>query len=270
MPIQSPLDDYLNTVSSYRLGTYFESLIAFWIQNASKWNLLAHDHQVRDEARTLGAFDFIVQDAEECEHWEVAVKYYLGVNAGPDWSNWIGPNQRDRLDLKMKKMCAHQIELSRHPAGIEVLNTLGIEAPPTQRIWLKGLFFRPWNVPSSGPHHASLSPQSVWVDALSIDAYLEDRPEETLWVQRHKPDWLGPTLNHELPLLKHQQLRTLVMTIRRPVMLSETDAKGRLEHKRIFIVPSDWQSNAVKLMDTLAENKKTSDTALVYGRGERI
>ena len=245
---------HLNHHSSYRLGSYFEGLISYWLKHTHHWQLVAHDHQVREDKITLGAFDFVIKNGEMAEHWEVAIKYYLGVGGESEWSQWIGPNQRDRLDLKMHRMLSHQIELSQHPAGQTSLTELGLRGQPTQRVWIKGQFFSPWDVPTSSPLHATSGTLGAWIDAATVDDYLDQCCPSTMWTIRQKPDWLSPTIRAEYAYHDRSTFRSWVTTIERPIMVSEvtTETKGiKLENRRIFLVPTYWRQRAQKLVQNL-------------------
>ena len=46
-------------------------------------------------------------------HLESAIKYYLHRPPHPSqWQQWLGPNGRDRLDIKLAHMTEHQLPLS--------------------------------------------------------------------------------------------------------------------------------------------------------------
>ena len=104
----TPLLETIQRRPTRSVGHYFETLVRFFIEDGPHFELLAHNLQVHVDKRTLGAMDFVVRDQfGAVEHWEVAVKFYLGASEIPRWSSWIGPNQRDRLDIKLQRMRDH-------------------------------------------------------------------------------------------------------------------------------------------------------------------
>jgi hypothetical protein len=134
----SALDNLISQQPTQRLGVYFEKLITFWFEQSPDHELLYHGLAIRQstapsDARespnspqkqnqitnvqngntTLGECDFLVFDKlnQRIQHWEVAVKFYLGVPHEQDIV-WLGPNLKDRLDKKIRHTLAHQLPLS--------------------------------------------------------------------------------------------------------------------------------------------------------------
>ena len=100
-----PLQAYINDRKDHRLGSYFESLLEFWLADPANnlYRLIASHIAIRDGQQTLGELDFLVQDkaSGQFQHWEVAVKFYLGIQAGGNYEYWVGPGLGGRLDLKV-------------------------------------------------------------------------------------------------------------------------------------------------------------------------
>lgn len=135
------LESYLNDLPSKRLGSQFEALLAFWLEQAPDWELLARGLQVVDAGRTLGEFDFVVRNREtgRCYHWEVACKFYLW---DPRAERWIGPGARDTFDQKLDWLHNHQLTLGQLEQGAQALRVL--RAFPAQPISIiKGMLFDP-------------------------------------------------------------------------------------------------------------------------------
>ncbi len=99
-----PLIQFLSQLKSTRLGLRFENLLWFWLQedNYHPYQLLGHSIQKIDGAKTLGELDFLILNKEnqQIEHWEVALKYYLG-EADLHLEQWIGLNRQDTLSKKL-------------------------------------------------------------------------------------------------------------------------------------------------------------------------
>ena len=70
-----PLIEHLAKRPSWKVGYRFESLVEYWLINCPTLRCLYTNYQVRHEnGRTLGAFDFILQNnLGGFEHWEVAL-----------------------------------------------------------------------------------------------------------------------------------------------------------------------------------------------------
>ena len=69
----------MGALKERRSGRYVEHLLHALLQHVHRFQLLAHDLQVRDEKRTIGAFDFILHDRRRKKglHVELAFKQYL-------------------------------------------------------------------------------------------------------------------------------------------------------------------------------------------------
>lgn len=105
--------DFLSQLKSTRLGLRFEYLIWFWLLDTDYhcYSVMAHSHQVIEGAFTRGEMDFILlnHDTHAVEHWEVALKYYLG-EADLSLAHWYGLNRDDTLFKKLKHFCSQQFK----------------------------------------------------------------------------------------------------------------------------------------------------------------
>ena len=140
----------------FKLGLYFENLMHYWFSNSAYHELVAHRLTLLENNRTIGEIDFLVWDHEcdQLQHWEVAVKFYLGF----EYTNqkyWLGPNLKDRFDLKLQHTLQHQLKMSEHASlfdrvadiyektGRQLTQTLAnkLKAPIQKVLWFKGILF---------------------------------------------------------------------------------------------------------------------------------
>lgn len=179
-----------------RLGTYFESLLAFWLgwPGNPLYRLVAHGLPVRQRNRTIGELDFLVEDRGNgrLQHWEVAVKFYLGVAPGGDHRAWIGPGLRDRLDLKVERLLTHQLQLARGPEAGRLLEELGLP-PPEPVCLLRGRLFYPpaaelarWAPVGAATGHL----RGWWMTEADFLRYYAD--SELRWIRLPREHWLAP------------------------------------------------------------------------------
>ena len=105
--------------------------------------MLASGIELRAEGRTLGELDLLVSGEGEVWHLELAVKFYLCAPGRPGdaWSDWIGPNGRDRLDRKLDRMRDHQLPLGQSEHARSHLAALGLPAPTRSAAVLHGVRF---------------------------------------------------------------------------------------------------------------------------------
>lgn len=125
----SELDDLLEKQKDKRLGKYFETLWFYWFSQHPRYDVLAQNLQIIIDGETLGEIDFILYDKENKKimHWEVAIKFYLGLDDTFQMKNWHGPNLKDRLDLKVNHLVNKQTRISHDPIVADWLNQLGFK-----------------------------------------------------------------------------------------------------------------------------------------------
>ncbi|WP_417547870.1 DUF1853 family protein [Marinobacter segnicrescens] len=234
----------LNEPAHPRLGYYFERLYECVMTHLLGWQLLAKNLQVRDgSGRTLGELDFLLRNPEtgEVEHHEIAVKFYLGYQQDESDTLWYGPNSRDRLDRKVRRLLEHQSRLTERPEARKAMTDLGIPGPVTSRIFMPGYLFYPPDTPLTVPDFVPADHlRGTWL-------YRHDLADQDMaaWVPLHKPHWLGPWSQPDRP---DPELAARVMDTvaehARPrlfAVLSEDAASGQwIEVERVFVVPENW------------------------------
>lgn len=187
----------------HRLGSHFESLLAFWLAWPENplYTLIARNLPVRDEGRTLGEFDFLVRERSsgEVQHWEVAVKFFLGVQPGGEARHWVGPGLRDRLDLKLEHLRLHQLRLGRSPGGRRQLAALGLEEVRPVCL-VKGCLFYPagvdqqaWAPRDAAPGHL----QGWWQDHTGFLSTWGG--SDLRWLRLPKASWMTAVIDAESP-----------------------------------------------------------------------
>ncbi|MBF0279682.1 MAG: DUF1853 family protein [SAR324 cluster bacterium] len=244
------LEEYFQKRQTWKVGRYFEQLISFWLIHSPFFNLKAWNLQIFDGHRTLGELDFIFEDRDRAImlHWESSVKYYLGCCCADGGVEWIGPNARDRLDLKLGKMLDHQSRLSEHPEARKTLEQMDIfELHP--EVFLKGYLFYPHS--RSGEVHAPLNAsrnhlKGYWISSQEINVLSSDPSKR--WMILKKPYWLSRAITRdENRLLSFKKLEAFVQNeflhSAKPLLLAEMMEQESglfLESTRCFIVSESW------------------------------
>jgi hypothetical protein len=247
------LEGWLERHKSRLLGHYFEALIAFWLQQWPRMQLLASRLPVQGEEKVLGEFDFLFYDRYRARffHWESAVKFFLRHLQSHDGYAWLGPNPRDTLEKKYLKVFEHQLKLSSVPAAKPLLDERGVTAI-TPQAFFKGYLFYPagsdWQhpqptPPDSSPHHL----HGWWchADQLEQIPYIA---EDSRWLSLERLHWLSPVISREpLPGLNRASMLDWLSEhfadSGKPVLLAELrpDSDGRWrEANRGFVVPVYW------------------------------
>ncbi|WP_394365191.1 DUF1853 family protein [Paraburkholderia kirstenboschensis] len=273
--VPAPLHDDLAATRITRLGRYAERLLGWFLQHGPTARLIAAGVPLRRAGVTLGECDFLLHTQEGAQlHWELAVKCYLhagGVdsrtvsrsNAGlsaplsvplspsasPQLSNYVGPNLKDRLDLKLAHLLNHQLPLSAR----EDFASTGYPGPWTPQMFIKGwLFYR----------HGETPADPVELDPAHGRGWWVTRSEWPDFAAAHAPHWrILPRLEWLAPRRYRQDaeqtasstlIDPLTLTARSaqqpgPTMIAALaeDAAGNLvERSRGFVVPDEWPEQA--------------------------
>lgn len=144
--IQSFSDADLKLPERLMLGKRAERYFSEWLKRSSEYELIAENIQVIDQKQTLGEFDFIVRRKSDQQliHIELVYKFYVfdPTAIGSEFTRWIGPNRKDRLDYKVEKLTNHQFPLMFHEAAIKKLNDLKVDTSNIEQqvLFLANLF----------------------------------------------------------------------------------------------------------------------------------
>lgn len=247
------LEAWLEQHPSHLLGHYFEALIAYWLQQWPQMQLLASRLPVQGEHKVLGEFDFLFYDRyqEQTFHWECAVKYFLRQLQSHDGYEWLGPNPRDTLANKYRKVFDRQLRLPELPEARMLLAAMDIAAPISQAFF-KGYLFYPattdWQQPQpippdSSPHHL----RGWWchADRLEQIPYIA---ADSRWLSLERMHWLSPALCREAApgyerAALEEKLRQHFSGSDKPLLLVELRPDGGgawREANRGFVVPAHW------------------------------
>ena len=180
-----------------RLGNYFESLLAFSLENLLEARDLRFRIPIRDARRTLGELDFVFRDeaSGEWEHWEATVKFYL--RTGSDLASCYGIDPTDNLHLKLRRTLDHQLTLPGRPETQAILARYGVPLLRSRAL-MKGILFDPKPDPLRAPLDLGPLPPPIapgrargwWARAGEV--WWETMERESYWVVLPKYRWLSP------------------------------------------------------------------------------
>ena len=176
----------------FRLGQHFEKIWQHWLSASSDYQLRHANLQVNEHKRTVGEFDFLLTKNDQVEHWELAVKFYLGVGDRTQLLNWYGPNTADRLGTKIERLNTHQLVLSEHDAARELLKKLDMNVDQVRCI-VKGRLFHPYKDFINGTLTvpASVNPNHEHGWWMTLEDFSSSRDTDR-FVLLEKIDWLAP------------------------------------------------------------------------------
>ncbi|QDV51833.1 DUF1853 family protein [Gimesia fumaroli] len=236
------LENYLAPYSRFRIGTYFEGLVLYWLEHIRRLKIIARHQQIFEANQTIGEIDILFEDeAGVVNHWEIAVKFYLydpGDNA--TGSHFVGPNVKDTFEKKMRRLFDFQLPLSK------------THFPEVNRrqAFVKGMIFyhTDHNSPKQLPE--KLSPtheRGSWLH-LSELSRLNAQHGELWFLIREKPDWLSASLcsKSDDRLLNFNELQQHMESHfqhkQRPILISALNCQESKcsEVDRVFIASESW------------------------------
>jgi len=224
------------------IGRYFERLVAFWLAKQPGVSNFHENLRVQGASETLGEIDMLFTYALHVYHWELAVKFYLGVGDLSSASSWHGPRARDRLDTKLDKLLGKQLQLPSHPEAAACLAALGMTSPESYA-FVKGYLFHPidcWQDRSVElPAGVNPDHKRGWWLPVQRCGELHSLPAAG-WQILQKPDWLAPWRG-EPEILPSELTTSLARCVGEygPTMLAAVGDDGSELH-RGFVVPETW------------------------------
>lgn len=245
------LEELLAQQKDRRLGKYFETLWLYWLKHNKRYEIIANNLQVIIEGKTLGEIDFIVFDktSRQTMHWEVAVKFYLGVGDTREMCNWHGPNLRDRLDIKVHHLLNRQSLISKNHLVRQWLGKQGIVIDQCAVI-LKGRLY----YPGKAFAHASQRQTFIRINSPSL---CSQQLQFGWWFKQGEFDKEFDSEQCFVPLINHGWLESISTDSVRKLIskndIFETVSNNLLRYPlhvqlhepchswdRAFIVSDDW------------------------------
>jgi len=259
----APLHGELAAPRITRLGRYAERLLGWFLQHGPAARLVAAGVPLRRAGVTLGECDFLVQARDGVRlHWELAVKCYLHAGDGrAQLADYVGPNLKDRFDLKLAHLLNHQLPLSAR----EEFASVGYAGPWTPQMFVKGwLFYRHGTTPTEPKEVDPAHGRGWWVTRGDWPAFAVGHAQ--LWRVLPRLEWLAPRhaekegiqelkeVGGELDATATRRLYVDAQTLAAqlshqsgPTMVAafaEDGAGHRIESSRGFIVPDEWPEQA--------------------------
>lgn len=229
----------LGQLKSPYLGHYFEKLMYFWLKHDEHIDLLMHNVQLREKDQTIGEIDFLVLHEGRLEHWEVAVKFYLGTGDGSEQRFWIGPNPVDRLDKKLKKLREKQLAITETAQGLRFLEKHGLDKPHKQ-LFMKGYLFYSMNQEQTAPPEVNVFHRRSW---YLFENQMHLLKSSNKLMLKEKRAWLSPDVFDRYSLQSARSPMSIAnRSLKKPqlyALLSE-EAHANREHNCLFVVPKSW------------------------------
>lgn len=229
---------YLSKMPAFKLGLYFENLIAYWFYIHPEFEILHQNLVISSEIRTIGEFDLIIREttSQKIIHVEIAVKFFLEILSS-NKTHWLGPNLIDSLDSKFDKLVNKQIKLSSNEEAVSVLKRKNIQIDE-HWIILKGRLFK-----QNGFNES----KHCWIN---IDSFVDVEDDNSQWVILPKTHWLSEINNLQYNFLPNEQydknsINSVLIERLKKSPLCLAKIVNDIEVKRLFITPNDWKERAI-------------------------
>lgn len=233
-----------------RMGKYFEQLVIEAIKLDPTKELILSNLPILEGKITVGEIDLIIHDLEldEFQHWEIALKFYLQTKEGEALDLMIGPNAKDDLDRKIRKLFEKQLPLSDHLVVQEICAIHGIERL-SKKLFLKGMFFYHGGTTKVFPKDVNPEHQvGWWIHLREMSDFLAPHLS---WCICHKPDWIGPLqLADDNSLMTKNQMLSWInsefeSSQRSLLLIGMKKENDRwIEASRGFVVSDEWPEQA--------------------------
>ncbi len=268
-----------NEPHSNRIGILFEQAFSCYLSHEPlaltraicRFDQIQSRIQVQSKTtgKTIGEFDFLFIDTLEKRpvHAELAVKFFLlkrPAMSNPEvMANWIGPNQRDRLDLKYEKLFIQQLQLATTPEGRQKVEQLSFEAARIQQQYhVKGVLFYPIEkagteinqLRSTLPN--TINPQcslGFWLEMDQAPAFFAGKAHWR-WRLLRRREWIyqwetaslatGAAADYSPQTLStgalEQALHQQLLQFKTPVQIVGFAKEDGYEAQRYFVAPTGW------------------------------
>lgn len=184
-----------------------------------------------------GELDFVIANLSQTIHLEVAIKFFLYIaDSLPKKSSFVGPQLKDRLDLKLDKLIAKQLA---HPIPKDLIQTA--TAGTTRALWLTGMLCYPAQdfLLERFPDFTALGLNPLhhkgwWIRQQDIPSVFTDN----YFVELAKPQWIAPLTQLPVLAIKSLPQKTDALLAEPTFVLRYSKDGEPLD--RGFIVPNDW------------------------------
>jgi len=144
-------DEFFNNIpnlsTQYVLGKRMEIFFKEILNQSEDHKINISNIQIFKDKITLGEIDFILEDfiLEQQIHLELVYKFYVyDPSIFSEIDRWIGPNRKDTLQQKIKKLKSQQFALLQRPETVETLSQYDIDtAELVQKVCFKANLFVP-------------------------------------------------------------------------------------------------------------------------------
>lgn len=176
-----------------RLGNRVEQYVYSQLE-VNHYEILAKNFQIIKEGKTLGEIDCIISKNDVITHLEIVCKFYLydKTVGQTELAHWIGPNRKDSLIEKIKKLHLKQLPLCFSKTTKDALKSIGVQNIDRQEVFFIGQLFVPYG--SKGVNFHQINSACVagsYIAAKDIDQLNQCQfylPSKEEWLQSPNPE----------------------------------------------------------------------------------
>ncbi len=179
--------------TNLRLGHQIEYIFKQILEQTARYDVLAHNIQIKKGQQTIGELDFLVEDRfreSKPLHIELTYKFYIiDPSISEPIHRLMGPNRKDMFFTKMEKTRDKQLPLIYTNEGKAALQNITFELDELiQETCYLGQLFIPYKktVPSIRPLNFDCV-KGFWVDFETFSG--NDFKSYTFYIP-HKYEWL--------------------------------------------------------------------------------
>ncbi|KZS38693.1 hypothetical protein AWE51_13980 [Aquimarina aggregata] len=113
------------------LGKCIEQFFAYTIDNTKDYQIITKNNQIFNDKITIGEIDFMIRDLQNSKilHIELVYKFYIyDPSITTEIDRWIGPNRKDSLSQKIKKLKNKQLPLLYRQETLSLLDSLNLKS----------------------------------------------------------------------------------------------------------------------------------------------
>ncbi len=235
----------------HNLGTYFETLVFYWLRALGGVHILAQNLQIHSAEKTHGELDLIFKFEDQIYHWELSIKFYANLGDPECETDWVGPLKKDNLGKKLDRMMGHQIPLLRSEEASAILKEKHLTHDKIiSSPFVKGMLFHK----KAREYKDHILPrrinpnclQSRWFDLQSVEEELLQKA--THYAHVPKMQWMSGGNALIWQAYTESDFQTDVQAhfdqTNRPLLTAfgqqESDSRMVHELSRNFIMPSGW------------------------------
>lgn len=178
-----------------RLGKRAEFLFEELLKSDKDIKLIDANIPLRNSERTIGEIDYLIERNKEVIHLELATKFYL-LDESLDTeliNQWIGPNRKDFLYLKVSKLRDHQFPIIKSDEFKAYINLNNHPLPTHQSLMLKAQLFVPIDRQVELPENYNNCVMGNWITIEQFEELKQD-----LFFIPNKHDWfINPNENNK-------------------------------------------------------------------------